>query len=156
MISLALYQPDIPQNTGAAIRLCACLGVGLDIIEPCGFRWDKKKIRQSALDYFDAVDLTKYINWENFYQTSRERGRRIVLMTNKTRHYHIDFQFRPDDILLAGRESAGVPDSVHQACDERMAIPMRPGMRSLNVITASAMCLNEALRQTETFHSFKG
>lgn len=151
MISLALYQPDIPQNTGAAIRLCACLGVGLDIIEPCGFRWDKKKIRQSAMDYFDMVDLQKHMNWDAFHTTAKEQGRRIILMTTKADTYHIDYNFRDDDILLAGRESAGVPEDVHRACDARLAIPMQQGLRSFNVITASAMFLNEALRQTQTF-----
>lgn len=145
-MQLALYQPDIPQNAGAAIRLAACLGIGLDIIEPCGFPWDERKIRQSAMDYPDHLDLARHSSWEAF--KSARAGRRIVLLSTKAALSYLDFTFRNDDILLAGRESAGVPDHVHEAADARVFVPMRPGLRSLNVVTACAMVAGEALRQT--------
>lgn len=151
MITLALYQPDIPQNVGAAMRLCAGLGIALDIIEPCGFLWDKRKIRQSALDYYDRAALTRYESWENFL--SARANRRLILMSTKAATPYYDFLFRPDDILLAGRESAGVPEEIHKASDARLLIPLQPGLRSLNVVTASAMILGEALRQTGEFEN---
>jgi tRNA (cytidine/uridine-2'-O-)-methyltransferase len=144
-IRLALYQPDIPQNVGAAMRLCACLGCPLDIIEPCGFPWDERKIRQSAMDYYEAASVTRHTSWNAFREGKRGR---TVLMTTKAAIPYTDYPFQPGDILLAGRESAGVPDDVHDAADARLLIPMRPGLRSLNVINACAMMLGEALRQT--------
>lgn len=150
MIRLALYQPDIPQNTGAAMRLCACLGLGLDIIQPCGFVWDERRIRQSAMDYIDKLDIIKYPSWEIYHGASA--GHRLVLLTTKAALPYTDFQFRPDDILLAGRESAGVPGDVHESADARIVIPMQPGLRSLNVINACSMVLGEALRQTGNRH----
>lgn len=150
-LRLALYEPDIPQNTGAAIRLCACLGAGLDVIEPCGFRWDIKKIRQSAMDYMDMLALTRHKSWDAFHEQAQAQKRRCVLMTTRAATSYTDFEFRPDDILIAGRESAGVPDHVHAICEGRVVIPMQPGLRSFNVITASAMILGEALRQTRGF-----
>ena len=150
MIALALYQPDIPQNVGAAIRLCACLGCGLHIIEPCGFPWDVRKIRQSAMDYYDAARLERHGSWEKFRE---QRRGRLVLLTTKGAVPYTDFTFQPDDILVAGRESAGVPEDVHNAADARLLIPMRPGFRSLNVINAAAMVLGEALRQTSLMSS---
>jgi tRNA (cytidine/uridine-2'-O-)-methyltransferase len=143
-ITLALYQPDIPQNVGAAMRLCACIGCPLDIIEPCGFPWDERKIRQSAMDYYEAARLTRHGSWDKFREA---RQKRLILMTTKAALPYTDFTFQPGDILLAGRESAGVPDDVHNAADARIFIPMQPGLRSLNVINASAMILGEALRQ---------
>ncbi|MCD8498269.1 MAG: tRNA (cytidine(34)-2'-O)-methyltransferase, partial [Alphaproteobacteria bacterium] len=140
---LSLYQPDIPQNVGAAIRLCACLGLELDIIEPTGFPWDERKIRQSALDYINALTLNRYSSWEKFKDV--HTGQRIILLSTKAALPYTEFSFRNDDILLAGRESAGVPDDVHNASDARVFIPMRPGLRSLNVITACAMVAGEAL-----------
>lgn len=145
---IALYQPDIPQNVGAMMRLSACMGAGLDIIEPCGFAWDERKIRQSAMDYIDRTDLVRFESWENFRAT---RKGRIVLMTTKASVPYVDFAFQKDDILLAGRESSGVPDYVHAAADGRILIPMRPGLRSLNIVNATAMILGEALRQTDGF-----
>ncbi len=145
MTSLALYQPDIPQNVGAAMRLCACLGCPLDIIEPCGFPWDDRKIRQSAMDYYEAAALTRHTSWDAFLAA---RQGRLVLMTTKAALPYTAFAFGPDDIVLAGRESAGVPDEVHQAADARIFIPMRPGMRSLNVVVSAAMVLGEARRQS--------
>ncbi len=143
-ITLALYQPDIPQNVGAAMRLCACMGCPLDIIEPCGFPWDERKIRQSAMDYYEAAHLTRHSSWDKFRETQQSR---LILMTTKAALPYTDFTFQPGDILLAGRESAGAPENVHNAADARIFIPMQPGLRSLNVINASAMILGEALRQ---------
>lgn len=148
MIRFALYQPDIPHNVGAAMRLAACLGVPLDIIEPCGFPWDNRKIRAAALDYIDHVHLTRHASWHDFRHKTDQN--RLILLTTKTDTAYWDFDFRPGDILLAGRESAGVPGDVHTAADARLAIPLFGAMRSLNVITASAMVLGEAMRQMET------
>jgi len=147
-LTLALYQPDIPQNVGAAMRLCACLGAGLEIIEPCGFIWDDRKIRQSAMDYYGACGLVRHASWRAFL--GRNQGkRRIVLLTTKTAEPYTGFAFAPDDVLLMGRESAGVPEEVHAAADARLTIPMQPGLRSLNVVNAAAMVMGEALRQTK-------
>ncbi len=147
MISLALYQPDIPQNVGAAMRLCACLGAELHIIEPCAFPWDDRKIKQAAMDYVTKVNYNRFISWERYRTTWKDR--RVILMTTKTQTRYTEFAFRPDDILLAGSESAGVPESVHQACMGCVTIPLQPALRSFNVINASAMILGEALRQTQ-------
>jgi tRNA (cytidine/uridine-2'-O-)-methyltransferase len=145
-LTLALYQPDIPQNAGAAMRLCACLGVPMAVIEPCGFVWDDRKIRRSGMDYIEGLSLTRHSGWDAF---AAARGkRRIILLTTRGDTVYTDFSFRADDILLTGRESAGVPEDVHNEADARILIPMRPGMRSLNVINAAAMVLGEALRQT--------
>jgi tRNA (cytidine/uridine-2'-O-)-methyltransferase len=146
MVALALFQPDIPQNVGAMMRLTACLGVRLEIIEPCGFPWDDRKIKQSALDYSDAGQITRHASWDSFKLA--HGARRIILMSTKTDHAYTDFTFRPDDILLAGRESAGVPENIHQSVNARITIPLKPGLRSLNISIASAMVLGEALRQT--------
>lgn len=145
MPSLALYQPEIPQNVGAAMRLCACLGLDLHIIEPCGFLWDEKKIRRSAMDYWDHLSLTRHTSWAAFQEFSASR--RLILLTTKGALPYLDFSFEDGDILLAGRESAGVPDSVHEAANARIVIPLRPGLRSLNIVNACAMVVGEALRQ---------
>jgi tRNA (cytidine/uridine-2'-O-)-methyltransferase len=144
---LALYQPDIPQNAGAAMRLCACLGVGMDVIEPCGFLWDDKKIKRSAMDYIAGLDLARHSGWDAFL--AARPGSRLVLLTTRGALPYTDFTFAPGDILLTGRESAGVPDEVHDRADARLLIPMQPGMRSLNVINAASMVLGEALRQAK-------
>lgn len=146
---LALYEPDIPQNTGTLMRLCACLGVPLDIIEPCGFILSDKNLRRAGMDYIDQLDMTKHINWAAFKAASV--GKRLVLMSTKASGSFLDFQFQPNDILIAGRESAGVPEQVHAECDARVLIPMQPGMRSLNVALASGIILGEALRQTKQY-----
>ena len=148
MIRIALYQPDIPQNTGAMMRLAACMGVGLDVIEPTAFPWDERKIRRGALDYIDHIDLTRHGDWTAFLEHYENQSRRIVLMTTKGAIPYTAHEFRADDILLAGSESSGVPDHVHDAADSRIIIPMRPGLRSLNVVNATSMILGEALRQT--------
>ncbi|MGH1398111.1 MAG: tRNA (cytidine(34)-2'-O)-methyltransferase [Alphaproteobacteria bacterium] len=144
-LRFALYQPDIPQNVGAAIRLSACLGLGMDIIEPCGFPFNDRKIKQAAMDYMTLVNYTRHSSWDRFYED--KEGARVVLMTTKASVPYTDFKFQRGDILLAGRESAGVPDDVHDAVDGRVIIPMHGEARSLNIINASAMILGEALRQ---------
>lgn len=145
---LALYQPDIPQNTGTLMRLCACLGTGLDIIEPCGFPLSDKSLKRAGMDYIDSLDLTRHASWDAF--RAQKRGR-LILMTTKTDLSFLDFRFDAGDTLLAGRESAGVPDDVRDACDASVTIPMAAGLRSLNVAVASALVLGEALRQTGGF-----
>lgn len=144
-LSIALYQPDIPQNVGAMIRLCACMNVALDVIEPTSFPWDSRKIRQSAMDYYDRLIINRHPSWIDFDQGRKDR--RLILMTTKAAVPYTDFKFEEGDILLAGSESAGVPEDVHQAADARIFIPMAEGLRSLNVVNASAMILGEALRQ---------
>jgi tRNA (cytidine/uridine-2'-O-)-methyltransferase len=146
---LALFEPDIPQNLGAFIRLTACLGVPLDLIEPCGFPVDDKRIRRAAMDNYDRASLVRHASWAAF-QRDRAPGRLVLLTTAGTRIFP-DLAFRPGDILLAGRESAGVPAEVHDAADLTVRIPLRAGLRSLNVALAAAMVLSEGLRQTQGF-----
>lgn len=146
---LALYQPDIPQNAGTLMRLCACLGVALDIIEPCGFLLTDKNLKRAGMDYLEKLDMARHSSWEAFRKT--HENSRLVLLTTKTDASFLDFTFDANDILLAGRESAGVPDDVHAACPARVTIPMAAGVRSLNVAVAASMVLAEALRQTGGF-----
>ena len=155
---LALYQPDIPQNAGSLMRLCACLGVGLDIIEPCGFLLSDRNLRRAGMDYLDQLDLTRHASWEAWASRpqDKETPGRLVLLTTKGAQPYTGFKFQPGDTLMVGRESAGVPDDVHDAADARLLIPMRPGMRSLNVAQAAAMVLGEALRQTDAFPKSEG
>lgn len=143
---LALFQPDIASNAGAMLRLCACLGVGADVIEPCGFVWSDAKLRRAGMDYLDRVALQRHPSWEAF-RAARGPGR-LVLLTTRGDVALPDFVFRADDTVMVGRESAGVPDAVHAAVDARLAIPLAPGARSLNVALAAAIALGEALRQT--------
>ena len=150
---LALYEPDIPQNLGAFIRLSAGLGVPLDIIEPCGFPVDDKRIRRAAMDYYDLATIARHDSWQAF-RRDRPPGR-LVLLTTKADNTFPAVEFRPDDILLLGRESAGVPDDVHDAADMRLRIPLRKGARSLNVALAATMVLSEALRQTHGYDALK-
>ncbi len=147
-MKIALYQPDIPQNLGAMMRLCACTGVELDIIEPCGFLWNERKIKQSAMDYYDKIKITRHDGWDDFYNMYHGH-RRIILMSTKTENSYCDFTFRSNDILLAGRESSGVPENVHNSVDSSLSIPMKHGLRSLNIVNATSMILGESLRQTE-------
>lgn len=146
---IALYQPDIPQNTGAILRLGACFGVGVDIIEPCGFVWDDRRLRRAGMDYLELASVRRYQSWDVFL-SDKEVGR-LVLLTTRGRVAPHSFAFRHNDVLLFGRESAGVPDSVHDAADERLRIPMTAGARSLNVALSAAIVTAEALRQTELF-----
>ena len=147
-IALALYQPDIPQNCGTMLRLCACLGVEAAIIEPAGFPVSDRHFRRSGMDYLDAVDVSRHVSWRAFEGWRATTGRRLVLLTTTAALPFTDFAFAPDDILMVGRESAGAPPEVHDAADARILIPIRPGMRSLNVAVCAAMALGEALRQT--------
>ena len=149
---LALFEPDIPQNTGAMLRLAACLGVGIDVIEPCGFAWSDARMRRAGLDYLDLAELRRHASWAAFREArSREPGGRLVLLTTAGAQELPGFAFAPGDTLLVGRESAGVPAMVHEAADAAVRIPMRPGARSLNVALAAALALGEALRQTGAF-----
>jgi len=149
---IALFEPDIPQNTGSMIRLAACLNVPLHIIEPCGFPFDDKKLNRVAMDYHDKAVITRHISWNAFlnFRKSIPDGRLILLSTHATESY-TDFAFRENDILLLGRESAGVPEHVRDAADARTKIPLQKGVRSLNVAQAASMVLGEALRQTKGF-----
>jgi len=142
---LAMFQPDIPQNLGAAIRLCACLGVGLDVIRPAAFPLDDRDLRRAAMDYADHAEIILHTGWQAF-RTARGGGR-LILMTTRGATPLYDFAFRPGDTLLMGRESAGVPDTVHDSADARICIAMAAGARSLNVVAAAAMALGEATRQ---------
>ena len=145
---IALYQPDIPQNTGNIFRLGACLGVSVDIIEPTGFIFDDKKFKRSAMDYINHIDYMRHTDWEHFYKWSQKNKFRLILMTTKTNQSFYKFQFHSSDILLFGRESAGVPDYVHEIVDHRLTIPMKEGVRSINLSSSVALVLGEGLRQT--------
>jgi tRNA (cytidine/uridine-2'-O-)-methyltransferase len=148
-MNLALYQPDIAPNVGAMLRLAACLGVAVDLIEPCGFPVDDRRMRRAGMDYIDHVRLVRHSSWDAF-RRDRAAGR-LILLTTTGDCLFPRLAFRPDDTLLVGRESAGVPTDVHAAADLRLRLPMRPGLRSLNVTLAAAMVLSEALRQTDGY-----
>ena len=147
---IALFQPDIPQNTGNIFRLGACLGIPVDIIEPTGFIFDDKKFKRSAMDYIDHIDYKRHIDWEHFYEWSQKKKFRLILMTTKTNQSFYKFQFKSSDILLFGRESAGVPDKVHQIVDHRLTIPMKVGVRSINLSSSVALVVGEGIRQTNS------
>lgn len=151
MLRLALYQPDIPQNTGTLLRMAACLGLAVEIIEPAGFDVSDRHLRRSGLDYLDHVALTRHRSWDAFEAWRRAAGIRLVLATTAGALPYTDLAFRDGDCLLMGRESAGVPEAVHAAADARVVVPIRAGMRSLNVAVAAAMLAGEALRQTGGF-----
>ncbi len=142
---VALYQPDIAGNVGAVMRTCACLGVPLDLIEPMGFQWDDKRVARAAMDYIDHVSVTRHADWDAFQ--AQARGRLVLLTTRGATPLH-DFSFERDDVLLFGRESAGVPEEVHARADARVVIPMAPPLRSLNLSVSAAIVLAEGLRQT--------
>jgi tRNA (cytidine/uridine-2'-O-)-methyltransferase len=145
---IALYQPDIPQNTGTILRLCACLGIEAHIIAPAGFPTSDRAFRRAGMDYLDAVTLVRHSSWQAFETRRRAQNHRLLLFTTAATVSYLDYRYRADDVLLFGRESAGVPVEVHEAADARLVIPMRPGLRSLNVALAAAMAAGEALRQT--------
>jgi tRNA (cytidine/uridine-2'-O-)-methyltransferase len=147
-MQLALFQPDIPQNTGTILRLCACLNVEAHIIEPAGFPVSDRHFRRSGMDYLDHVTLMRHDSWSKFERWRHEKGHRLVLFTTKGVSSYLDFSYGAADILLFGRESAGVPGDVAAAADARLVIPIVPGLRSLNIAMAAAMALGEALRQT--------
>lgn len=148
-MKLALFEPDIAQNAATLIRLGACLGVAVDIIEPCGFVFSDKNFRRAGMDYLEQASVTRHTSWDAFLKNLAPG--RIVLITTKSVEPYTAFAFRPDDTLLLGRESAGVPDEVHATADARLCIPLREGLRSINVALAGAMVLGEALRQTNGF-----
>lgn len=143
----ALYQPDIPQNTGAMLRVAACFGAGLDIIGPCGFPFDSRDVRRAALDYGGKVAATVHDSWPTFLASKERRSGRLILLTTGGATALYDFAFEPTDVLLLGRESAGAPEAVHAAADERVYVPLAPDARSLNVAVAAAVALSEARRQ---------
>ena len=143
---LCLYQPDIPQNAGTSLRLAACLGVAIDLIGPAGFDMSDRAFKRAHLDYLDQVVITRHESFAAF-QLTVAKPARLVLLTSRATTNYLDFAFADDDILMLGRESAGVPDAVHAAVDARIGIALRPGLRSLNVAVAGAMVLGEALRQ---------
>jgi len=145
---IALFEPEIAGNVGAVLRLSACMGAAVDLIEPMGFEWDDRRVRRTAMDYIDHVEIKRHASFEAFKSTIGSQ--RLVLFTTKSRQSAYEFDFMADDVLLFGKESAGVPLSVADACDARVRIPIRPAVRSLNVATSAALALGEALRQTAT------
>lgn len=145
---LVLYQPDIPQNTGTLLRLAACLGLAVDIIEPCGFIFDDRRLKRAGMDYLDQLDLVRHASWPAY---QAQRRNRLVLLTTRADLPYTDCAFVPGDALMVGQESAGVPPEVAAACDMQVRIPLQPGLRSLNVAIAAAMVVGEALRQTQGF-----
>jgi tRNA (cytidine/uridine-2'-O-)-methyltransferase len=147
-MQIALFQPDIPQNTGTILRLCACLDVAAHIIEPAGFPVSDRAFRRAGMDYLDQVRLTRHVSWAGFEEWRREAGHRLVLFTTKGAISYLDFRYGTSDILLFGRETVGVTDEVVAAADARLKIPIKPPLRSLNVAMAAAMAVGEALRQT--------
>lgn len=146
---IALFQPDIPQNTGTILRLCACLNVEAHIIEPAGFPVSDRHFRRAGMDYLDRVTILRHESWSKFEQWRRDASSRLVLFTTRAARPYLDYRYAGSDILLFGRESAGVSDDVAAAADERLVIPVAAGMRSLNVAMTVAMALGEALRQTK-------
>jgi len=150
-VALGLYQPDIPQNAGNIFRLAACLGVPVHVIEPAGFDLSDRALRRAGMDYIAHAAIRRHRDWTAFEAARQAEGRRLVLLTTRGEVGHLDFAFSTRDVLLLGRESAGVPYPVHAAADARVSVPMRPGLRSLNVASTAALVLGEALRQTGGF-----
>ena len=146
---IALYEPDIPQNTGTILRLAACLGVEAHIVEPAGFPTSDRAFRRAGMDYLDRVSIVRHASWTVFDTWRRSEGLRLILFTTAATVSYLDHRYQPGDILTFGRESAGVPDAVHRAADARLLVPMRPGLRSINVAMVAAMALGEAMRQTK-------
>ena len=149
MFNIALYQPVIPQNTAAIIRLCFCFGATLEIIEPCGFHLSDKRIKKVAMDYLEKSKIITYKSYENFL--SRKKNSRIILMTTKAKKNYINFKFNPKDTILFGRESEGVPKIVHENVYQRLKIPLKNNARSLNIGMAAAITLSEAVKQNDSF-----
>lgn len=148
---LALFQPDMPQNAAALIRLAACLDLAVDVIEPTGFLWDDRRLRRVAMDYLNHVPLRRHADWSAFAAAEGVRGTRRVLLSDRAALPYTAFRYDETDVLVLGRESAGVPDWLHDTVEARVRVPMNPGVRSLNVVTAAAMVAGEALRQTGGF-----
>ncbi len=153
---LALYQPDIPQNTGAMLRLAACFGLPVDVIEPTGFVFGEARMRRAGMDYWDRVAIRRHDDWNAFVAERRAAESRLVLMTTRSTLIYTDFAFAPGDTIIMGRESAGVPDSVHAECDARLIVPMTAGARSLNVAQTAAIAVAEGLRQIKAFPPLSG
>jgi len=148
---LALFQPDIAPNTATILRLCACLGVEAHIIEPAGFPVSDRAFRRAGMDYLEHVALVRHVSWSAFEAWRAQARLRLIVLSTRAALSYVEYAFRPEDILLFGRESTGAPEEVHAAADARLKIPMRPGLRSLNVAVAAAMVLGEALRQLGRF-----
>ncbi len=146
-LRIALYQPDIAGNTGTILRLAACLGLGVDIIEPAGFPLSDRALKRAGMDYLEMAALTRHVDWYAFQDWRKASARRLVLLSTKAVTPYTNFSFASGDILLFGRESAGVPEEVHEAADARVTIPMRNGARSINVALSVAMAAGEAIRQ---------
>ena len=144
---IALFEPDIPQNTGNIFRLGACLGIEVDIIEPTGYIFNDKRFKRSLMDYIDHIKYKRHLDWEYFYEWSKKNNFRLILFTTKSEKKYIDYQFQHHDILLFGRESAGVPQSIHECVDEQLTIPMVKNLRSINVSSSVAIVVGEACRQ---------
>ena len=150
-MQLALYQPDIPQNAGTILRLCACMGITAHIIEPTCFPASDRAFRRAGMDYLDQVEIIRHIGWQDFDAFRRSKGLRLVLASTKAATRYTEFAYEKSDIVLLGRESAGVPEDVHNAADARIIIPMRESLRSINVAVTAAMIMGEALRQLDAF-----
>lgn len=146
-IKIALYQPDIAQNMGTNLRTAACLGVDVEIIEPCGFPFDDRKIRRAGMDYIENVKYTRHDSWQEFHKWAQSENRRVILLSSKATDSYTDFKYQENDILLFGRESAGVTPDVAADCDHAITIPMQENMRSINVAVSVGIVLGEALRQ---------
>ena len=149
MFNIALYQPDIPQNTAAIIRLCSCFDTTLEIIEPCGFHLNDKRLKKVAMDYLYKSKIITYESYENFL--IKKKNSRVILMSTKAKKNYNNFKFKPKDTLLFGRESSGVPNNVHEDSCQRLKIPLKKGSRSLNISIAAAITLSEALKQNMVF-----
>lgn len=143
---IALFEPEIAGNVGAVLRLGACFGVAVDLVEPLGFAWDDRRVRRTAMDYIDHVSIARHAGFAEFRASIAPC--RLILLTTKSRQSAYDFRFTADDVLLLGKESAGVPDAIAAACDARICIPMQPQVRSMNLATTAALAIGEALRQT--------
>ena len=148
---IALYEPDIPQNTGNIFRLGACLGINIDIIEPTGYVFDDKRFKRAAMDYIKYIEYKRHLDWETFFNWSKKNNFRLILLTTKSDKIYYNYNFHKNDILIFGRESAGVPKKVHNAVDEKLTIPMVKGLRSINVSSAGALVVGEACRQLNLF-----
>ncbi|MBL4801655.1 MAG: tRNA (cytidine(34)-2'-O)-methyltransferase [Emcibacter sp.] len=153
-MQIALYQPDIPPNTGTIIRMAACLNVKVNIIEPCGFPFGEKSFRRAGMDYIEKSSIIRHKSWDLFLESIGTS--RLILLTTKADHAYTEMSYRSDDIILLGRESAGVPDDVQDRADKRVIIPMAEGTRSLNIALSASMVLGEALRQTKQFPALTG
>ena len=148
---IALFEPDIPQNTGNIFRLGACLGIEVDIIEPTGYVFNDKKFKRSSMDYINYIKYKRHLDWETFYNWSKKNNFRLILLTTKSLKKYYDYKYQESDILLFGRESAGVPKEVHDCVDEQLTIPMTQGLRSINVSSAVSLVAGEACRQLNLF-----